>query len=319
MGVSELNRNVSLDILKIVLAFMIVGIHAGFLSSLTSAGSYLTVNGVFRIAVPIFLLIGGFYFYAAILKGKASDWLKRVLYLYIFWMLFYSIFWLNLDFSFLGFAKIMIIGYYHLWYLPGMLGAAILVVVLNKLPLGVMIFSICITFIIGVIIQYLGNYHVCKNSDVDRWFNIYWVHRNFIFFAFPFFSIGFLINKYELHAKISLKQSIICSFIGMLLLLFESYLNYIVPSRDGGFDNFGSLLIISPAIFILFMKINYQGRSKELALYSSGVYFIHIFLLRVYKNHTDFDGTVLTIIVFLSSVFVTYFLIRVNRRFKFIL
>ena len=43
-----LNRNIALDILKLSLAFMVVGLHAGFLTDITSLGQYLTVNGVFK-------------------------------------------------------------------------------------------------------------------------------------------------------------------------------------------------------------------------------------------------------------------------------
>ncbi len=85
---SALNRNVSLDILRFSMALSVVGLHAGFLADLTPLGSCLTVNGIFRIAVPVFLLINGFYFYPVLIKGKSADWLKRVLYLYVFWMLF---------------------------------------------------------------------------------------------------------------------------------------------------------------------------------------------------------------------------------------
>jgi len=315
----KLNRNVTLDVLKIILAFMVVGLHAGFLSSVTSTGSYLAVNGIFRIAVPIFLLIGGFYFHVATSRGNTRNWLKRVLYLYIFWMVFYSFFWFNHDTTFIHFIKTLIIGYHHLWYLPGMLGAAILVLILNELRLRVMVVLISITFIIGVAIQYSGNYHLFEKSEVDIWFNYHWVHRNFLFFAFPFFGIGYLINKYKLHEKVSLKYSIIFSCIGLFLLLSESYINYIEPSRDGGFDNFASLLVISPAIFILFSNFKYQGKSKELSLYSAGVYFIHSFFLTVYRQYADFNGITMTLIVILSSILATFFLIKANRRLKFIL
>lgn len=314
-----MSRNVSLDILKLVLAFMVVGLHADFLSSVTSTGSYLAVNGIFRIAVPIFLLIGGFYFYVATLKGSVRTWLKRILYLYLFWMMFYSFIWFNMGSSFVSFIKIFIIGYHHLWYLPGMLGAAILVSILNNLPLRVMVGLIAITFILGVAIQYIGNYHLFENSKVDKWFNYTWIYRNFLFFAFPFFAMGFLIHKYKLHEKVSLKYSFIFSFIGLFLLLTESYINYIEPSRDGGFDCFVSLLVVSPAVFILFMNLDYQGKSKELALYSAGVYFIHSFFLTIYRNYADFSGTILTLVVILSSLIATFFLIKVNRRLKFIL
>ena len=41
-----LKRNITLDILKLVLAFMVVGIHAEFLADISILGQYLTVNGI---------------------------------------------------------------------------------------------------------------------------------------------------------------------------------------------------------------------------------------------------------------------------------
>ncbi len=314
-----MNRNIALDFLKIALAFMVVGLHAGFLSSTTPMGSYLTVNGIFRIAVPIFLLIGGFYFYTAIAKGKAAYWIKRVLYLYIFWMLFYSYFWFNTELTLWWFIVSIAIGYYHLWYLPGLLGAAILVALLKDLPKKIAISAILVTYIIGVAIQYSGNYHFFENTDLDQWFNYNFTHRNFIFFAFPFFFTGFLIRKFEIHKKISLKSSIILTCIGFLLLITESFLNYTNPLMNGSFDNFASLLFVCPAVFILFLNLNYQGVSKELALYSTGVYFVHILFLITYNKMSIFNDAMLTIVVIISSIIATYFLMKINKIFKFIL
>jgi len=112
-----LSRNIALDILKVTLAFMVVGLHADFLADITSTGSYLTVNGIFRIAVPLFLLINGFYFYSVLANQKTANWIKKVLSLYVFWMLFYSYFWFRpSELSFVEFAKIaktLILGYFH--------------------------------------------------------------------------------------------------------------------------------------------------------------------------------------------------------------
>lgn len=46
-------RNISLDLLKIILAIFVVGLHCGFLKDIDFSLKVLTVNGVFRIAVPI--------------------------------------------------------------------------------------------------------------------------------------------------------------------------------------------------------------------------------------------------------------------------
>lgn len=302
---------------------MVVGLHAGFLSDISKLWNYLTVNGIFRIAVPIFLLINGFYFYSILNNGKAIYWFKRVFALYLFWMLFYIYFWFRpADISIIEIIKIvhtLIIGYHHLWYLPGMLGAAVLVILFKTLSLRLMIGAILITFAIGVAIQYSGNYHLIENQTVDKFFNYHWVHRNFIFFAFPFFFIGFLINKFNIQERISFNLLVKLSFIGFGLVIAESYFNYIEPLRDGGFDNFVSLLIICPALFLLFMNLNLYGSSKQLSFFATGVYFIHPFFQIIYRKFTDIDGTILTFVSILSSVLASYFLIKLNNKVKFVL
>lgn len=318
-----MKRNIALDILKLILAFMVVGLHTGFLADISALGNYLTTQGIFRIAVPIFLLINGFYFYSILDKGRSAYWFKRVLYLYLFWMLFYSYFWFRpSDASFIEIVKIihkLIIGHFHLWYLPAMLGAAALVILFKKLSLKLMIGIILVAFAGGVVIQYAGNYHMIDNQTIDKFFNYHWIHRNLFFFGFPFFFIGFLINKFSIQDRISLKLSVILSIIGFSLLICESYLNYIEPLRDGGFDNFISLLIVCPAVFLLFMKLDFQGSSKQLSFYATGVYFIHPIFMTIYSRFTDFDGTLLTFIVIISSIFASYFLIKINNKVKFIL
>ena len=43
-----------------------------FLAGITSTGNHLTVNGIFRIAVPLFLLINGFYFYPTLCANESE-------------------------------------------------------------------------------------------------------------------------------------------------------------------------------------------------------------------------------------------------------
>ena len=318
-----MTRNIALDILKLGLAFMVVALHVGFLRDISPLGEYLIINGVFRIAVPTFLLINGFYFYAVLEKRNISVWFKRVFFLYIFWMLVYSNFWFRIsDFSFVEFAKIFhtfIFGYHHLWYLPALLGSAALVVLLRKSSLKVMIAALLSIFIAGVLIQYAANYHMVNNETIDKLFNYVWFHRNFLFLAFPFFFIGFLINKFSIHEKISLSLSISLSVLGILLLVGESYFTYSDPLSEGNYDNLISLLIVSPSLFLVFMNLDFQGYSKQLALYVTGIYFIHPYVQHFYHKSYNFDETLLTFIVFLSSVIASYFLIIANKKFKFIL
>lgn len=318
-----MRRNIALDTLKMALAFMIVGLHAGFLGDVTSLGSDLLINGVFRIAVPLFLLINGFYYYTALQENKAYRWIKRVVLLYFFWMLLYSYFWFSHSGSVLGVliknAKAILIGYHHLWYLTGMLGAALLVTLLRNQSPKKIIPVIIIVYLIGAAIQYAGNYHLSDRLLVDKILNSTPVHRNFIFFSFPFFCLGFLIHRYNVPEKISLYSALAVSGLGILLLLGEAYFNHVTPSNNGGFDNLFSLLVGCPALLICCLKINITGSSKELALYSSGIYLVHSMILSFYTNYFSLGGSLLTISVFLTSLAATYFLILVNRRVGFIL
>lgn len=318
-----MSRNIALDILKLTLAFMVIGLHSGFLAELTSLGNYLTVNGIFRIAVPLFLLINGFYFYPILMKNTHKTWFKRVFTLYGIWMAFYAYFWLeDFEMSYPGFAHVfeqLVVGYHHLWYISSMIGAALLVLLMKQQSSWLMVASIFVTFICGVIIQYTGNYHILDGAYYDELFNNDWAHRNMLFFSYPFFCTGYLIHKHSLHTQISFRRACIISSFGLLLLLAESYFNYYQEGRVGGFDNLASLLLICPFIFLVFMKSNIAGSGKEIALYSSAIYFIHSFVLTIFFRLTDMNATILTLATIALSAFFAYFIIKINEKVKYLL
>ena len=74
-----------------------------------------------------------------------------------------------------------------------------------------------------------------------------------------------------------------------------------------------------PAIFLLTMKSRINGDSKQIAFYSSGVYLVHPFILDVLKYLIGFEGTLLTLSVFIIALAASYFLILANKRLNYIL
>lgn len=88
-----MERNISLDLAKLVCAVMVVFLHANFLAEFSPLANYLTVHGVFRIAVPFFLIVSGYYFYSALVSGKEIAWLTRLALLYLIWMIVYANYW----------------------------------------------------------------------------------------------------------------------------------------------------------------------------------------------------------------------------------
>jgi surface polysaccharide O-acyltransferase-like enzyme len=124
-----MERNIAIDVLRIALAFMVIGKHTHFLYEIHPALGYFLSDGLFRMAVPLFITISGFYFAFSLQRDSFQFWLKRYMFIYIFWMLIYSKFWIKTsNVIFFNF----IIGIKHLWYMPGLIGAGIIVFFLRK-------------------------------------------------------------------------------------------------------------------------------------------------------------------------------------------
>ncbi|PTP23801.1 hypothetical protein CWO07_22665 [Vibrio splendidus] len=318
------DRNLTLDVLKLVLALMVVALHAGFLSEASPLGNFITVQGLFRIAVPLFFVINGYYFLSVNNIKSLTNWLKRTLSLYAFWMIFYVYFWLRPDeFSLIELVKTiktLIVGYHHLWYLSGMIGAGLLTYLFkNSKSLGFHLSIICL--LTGVAIQYVGNYHLLSLPILDKLANMNFIHRNFLFLAFPFFFLGYLLNNSKYKNIITTKMLVIGITIGITLVILESALNFRNPKNDGGYDNYLSLYLVCPLIFLLANNSTKTTKNKTLALMSSAIYFIHPLILSILRKFTELQGTGLTVLCILLSILSSFLIISIhkNKRFRFIL
>ena len=318
-----MNRYLALDALRVGLALSVVAQHAGFLAGYSALGYYLTADGLFRMAVPIFLLINGFFFYPALSSGRHLAWFRRLAYLYVFWMAFYLYLWLKpqaMTIQNIGrLALTLLVGYFHLWYLPCLIGAVLLVFVFRNVRLRVSLPVAAVLFAMGAAIQYAGSYHWFGNTRTDALFNYSPMHRNFLFMGFPLVYIGYLVNKYRLHRRIPSTALVAAVVVGLALLLVESYTFRASPGKQGGFDNFASLLLVCPAIFMLFLRLKIEGFTKDLALLANGIYFIHIWFLVLFQGVAELNGTALTLLVAISSVIGSYLMIKVNERLGFVL
>ena len=317
-----MNRSLSLDILKIILALMVVGIHSGFLSDISALGRYLTTAGLFRIAVPIFFVINGFFFFS-VPPEKIVTWFKRVIILYLFWTLVYIGYWFRAEtinlFEIVRVIKTILVGHEHLWYLPAMVGAALVLLPLRKLTTPALLTIALVLYFIGLSIQYLGNYHVVANTSIDKILNSHFVYRNFLFFAFPFFAIGYLLRRTEIYKKFSLASIVGMTIIAVTLLLIENYLDFKFQVASKGFDIFLFLILVCPLVFITALKLDIRGESKTLALYSTGIYFIHPLFISLIKTYADMGGTLLTLVVAILATLAAWLLIKINAKLKFIL
>ena len=215
-------RNLSLDILKIILSISVVFLHCHFLYDVSIRAYFVTVEGLFRLAVPIFLIISGFYFFNIKTTDQLKKWVNRLLILYIIWMLFYIYFWFDIK-NPIKMIFTIINGYYILWYLVGALFSGLIVFFVKEKNTKLLIFLIILLFSIGCIIQLIGNLHIFSGG-LEKILNFNPTHRNFLFVCFPFFMTGYLINKFSIYNKFN--PNIFILLIALSLVTLESLLNY---------------------------------------------------------------------------------------------
>jgi hypothetical protein len=307
-------RSLAIDLLKIVLAMFVVGLHIHFLRDSYPTVSYLLVNGLFRLGVPVFLIITGYYFSFVNDFSKLKKWLFRISILYAIWTVVYIPLWKEGDA-----VTNIVFGYHHLWYLNGTLFAGILLFFLKNKSPKLLISLVFLSFICGYAIQYLGNSYFFE-GETNKLLNLYPMYRNFLFDCFPFLTIGFLIKKYEWDVKRN--PSLWFVFLSVLAVVTEAYVNieFLKLSKGESVDLLFSLLLACPLLFIYFKNLKYKTDSKILASISTAIYFIHpLLMFYVYKSenlfilqHADF--------FFVSSLILSCLvLVFLNRRLKYLL
>lgn len=272
-------RNITLDYFKIILSILVINIHAPFVSiyppvdtgfwpQLGYVSGWLFSHGITKIAVPLFFIINGFFLDLSN-TTKVIKYIKRLIIMYIAWALFYlPIYYPYLDT--MTFIKVLATGFFHLWYLPGLIGAVILLFFINKIiknKITLIIIAI-VLFSIGYLIQMRDPY-----TDIEMI-----KYRNFLFFGFPFVLFGYLLKEFDIERL--RKVVIVLVIMGIALLASESYL-YMIQQKTNNL--MFSLLIVCPALFIFVLQHSKTGIDKSngiISQLSTAVYYIHPMVIR---------------------------------------
>lgn len=305
-----MGRNLSIDVLKIILAFFVVFLHMNFLKETYPVLSYILVNGLFRIAVPVFLVITGFYFFHIDSAKKLKKWLFRTFLLYAIWMLIYVSYWKDNEQVWLT----IIFGYHHLWYLIGTFFSGLILYFLRNQNSSWLLVLAIFLFLFGYVVQVSGNLHYL-NTESDSLLNDYLLYRNFLFVCFPFLAIGFLINKHRIDIS-TYKNSSLLVILSILGVIAEAFFNYKYISSEST-DILFSLIFASPLLFLYCQKIYIKTTSKVLASLSTAIYVVHPLIMKseFYKEIQSFK-----ILIFLAILIpVSFGLVYLNRKLKYLL
>ncbi len=142
---SEEKRMVNYDLLRIIAAFSVVMLHSSaqfwYVLDINSrewriADSY---DALFRFGVPVFVMLSGALFlskqYELNIKRLYSHNILRLVTVYVFWSALYGLLdCIHFDFTQAGWkdvVKEMILGRYHLWFLPMIAGLYALLPILR--------------------------------------------------------------------------------------------------------------------------------------------------------------------------------------------
>lgn len=311
-----MKRNYGIELAKIILALMVVGLHANIFSDYNPAANFFLVNGMFRVAVPLFYLINGYYFFAVVSYPMLKLWLKKTFLLYLFWMVVYSYFWIkNTEgeyISFLESVELLVIGYHHLWYISGMVGAGVLTYFLRK-KTNIGILLAIFFYLIGVTLQCIHN-GVCDVVSFNIESNNY--YRNFLLFSFPFFYIGYAFNKFKIHEKIRKSRVYMLLFIAVAIYMLELAFVFNVSNMAVNNDIYVSLIFICPFAFILLLKGKATIESAHFSNLSTAIYLVHPLCLLIMKKLGVFDSLVVVVGTTLLAIFLSFTLIYIKKRSK---
>lgn len=317
-------RNITLDYFKIGLSILIIMIHCPFVSIYAPQNGSAFDNigyivgweisyGLTKIGVPLFFIINGYYLNITS-QEKTGKYLTKLIILYIVWTLIYLP-WFYPYFK--NDIKSLIItvanGFFHLWYLVSLIGAVIMLYFLNRIKvnkIGLIILAIAL-FFIGYLIQKRDPYSAFEIMK----------YRNFLFWAFPFVTIGHLI-KYVTYPKIK-KFIPYILILGSIALMIEAY---IYMEQQVTNNLYIAPLFLCPAIFIYILKNGKMGpypKYNTVADMSIAIFFIHPMLILAsldLKINAYIDSPVMFFLfITITTLPLAYIIVRLNRVLKIFL
>lgn len=294
-------RMISIDVLKLIMAVFILFIHFHLFKDIYPVLSLFLCEGFFRIAVPLFLLISG-YFYLR--SNKKIEYIKKLFYIYVFWSLLYFPFWMD-EHREVKIIEYIIYGYFQLWYIPSLIFSILLFEIIKRSQFLCISYAI-IFFISNIVIQYGINYNI---FDFGIYENI--VRRNMLF-LFPYFYLGIFISKYNISSFLTFKSSLFYLLLSLFLVFLENIIHFHFL-KNYTYDNFITLPFLVFFIFLVTLKYEKRWNNQHVFFISEKIYLTHglfIPLISILKNKETF----LSIIVLIFSVFLSYILYFIQKR-----
>jgi len=297
---------------RLALAMVVVVGHAGLFKDVhipTHAGF---ANGFARIVVPFFMIVSGYFFDSAMRRGP-SVWAAGVLRLYLFWTaVFLPLVVLIGDFSFAKLGFYIVTGYAHLWYLPALLGAGLILWVVRDWT-SARIFRLALgLFVTGFTVQYVLNYLVGfdRLTHHNGWIVLL---RNFVFFGFPYMALGYLLRRGTVLNGLGTPALLALLALGAVVMAGEVWLNYHFLILAGYFDLIAGAFLVTPVLFLLLTRVRGLPGGVWLAPLSAAIYFIHPIFVYPLEHWVGWEPMLRAPVSLAASVIASYLLLKFNK------
>lgn len=275
------------DFERLIMAYLIVAIHVYPFTFFSESLDYLFTRVVFRIAVPVFLMITGYFILPKAMKDITylKAYSKRILKLYLYAILIYlpiQIYQGFFDnFSFFSFVqKICFEGtFYHLWYFPALiLGLWISYIVLKKFSKSKSFFLFFLLYLIGLLgDSYFGMIRsdTIFSSFYQIIFEIFGYTRNGLFYVPIFLFLGYFSRFHFYKSKIGSGMLFLLYFILMGVEGYLLNLNHFPKHTSMYFF----LIPSAYFLFSFFLNINQKQGNRVMRNISTNIYLWHPFFI----------------------------------------
>ncbi|WP_312730472.1 membrane-bound serine racemase VanT [Enterococcus sp.] len=290
-----MKKNQGIEQFRVLLAMMVVAIHCLPLHRLWPDGDILITLTLFRIAVPFFFMISGYYVFSDLAtqnsypaRQRVWHFIKKQLQVYLIaTLLFLPLAWysgmLGLNMPLGTFIQTLLVTgiLYHLWYFPAIITGSLLVMgLLTRLSFKHVFFIAAGLYVVG-----LGGDSwsgLAEHTPITPLYSLIFQlldgTRNGIFFAPLFLLLGVLARRFAKKPASPHRYSYL--MISLICLLLESYLlhHFTTPKHD-------SMYFFLPFVLLFLFPIIQQWQApiiwKQAGRLSLWLYLLHPYTIAV--------------------------------------
>ena len=314
----EEKRNLTIDVAKLVAAFLVVGIHTDLFGDCNEQLQFLFTGLLCRMGVPFFAICSGYYL--AEKESIVPQW-KKLVKLYLVWSIIYLAWlqtnWIETDYdslnAYIGYCKSMILSgsYFHLWYVLYVIYALPVYWLIKKyVPLRWWI--VIASFLYGMAALKYGysQWLPASVNVVLTHINGLYALTNAQFVLLPMLLIG---GYFRRSGVPTLKKSLLLFFMSVILLVIESEILYAHGLRFVSY-----VMMILPAAASIFCILQnstlYSFPIEQCGKLSMLIYCVHPILC--YYINPMVDLTVLAWIIAIAlSMLIAFVWLRISKRF----